>query len=70
MEENCELSDQNSHDLDIENPSFYDNSERYDYYQREADLGRAAARLSVPLQRRLAAAVVALLRCQLTAMQR
>ena len=43
MEENCELSDQNSQDLDIENPSFYDNSERYDYYQREADLGRAAA---------------------------
>ena len=35
MEENCELSDQNSHDLDIENPSFYDNSERHDFYQRE-----------------------------------
>jgi len=35
-EENCELSDQNSHDLDIDNPSYYDNSERYDFYQREA----------------------------------
>merc|ERR1719483_181370 len=35
-EENCELSDQNSHDLDINNPSYYDNSERYDFYQREA----------------------------------
>ena len=35
-EENCELSDKNSHDLDIDNPSFYDNSERYDFYQREA----------------------------------
>ena len=43
MEENCELSDQNSHDLDIENPSYYDQSERHDYYQREASLGRAAA---------------------------
>ena len=36
IEENCELSDKNSHDLDIDNPSYYDNSERYDFYQREA----------------------------------
>ena len=43
VEENCELSDQNSHDLDIENPSYYDNSERYDFYQREARLARAEA---------------------------
>merc|ERR1719237_1426013 len=35
-EENCELSDKNSHDLDIDNPSFYDNSERHDFYQRES----------------------------------
>jgi len=34
-EENCELSDKNSHELDIDNPSFYDNSERHDFYQRE-----------------------------------
>ena len=36
VEENCELSDRNSHDLDIENPSYYDQSERHDFYQREA----------------------------------
>ena len=35
-EENCELSDKNSYDLDIDNPSFYDNSERHDFYQRES----------------------------------
>ena len=35
-EENCELSDKNSHDLDIDNPSYYDNSERHDFYQRES----------------------------------
>ena len=38
-EENCELSDKNSYDLDIDNPSYYDNSERYDFYQREAGVG-------------------------------
>ena len=42
-EENCELSDKNSHDLDIENPSYYDNSERHDFYQREIDTGLGAA---------------------------
>ena len=29
----------NSYDLDIDNPSYYDNSERYDFYQREAGVG-------------------------------
>ena len=43
-EENCELSDRNSHDLDIDNPSFYDNSERHDFYQRESrELAAAGA---------------------------
>ena len=42
-EENCELSDKNSHDLDIENPSYYDNSERHDFYQREIGTGLGAA---------------------------
>ena len=34
-EANCELSDKNTDDKDIQNPSFYDNSERYDFYERE-----------------------------------
>ena len=39
-EENCELSDKNTYDLDIDNPAHYEQSERFDHYQREA---RAAA---------------------------
>jgi hypothetical protein len=35
-EENCELSDKNSYDLDIDNPAHYEQSERFDHYQREA----------------------------------
>ena len=50
-EENCELSDKNSHDLDINNPSNYDNSERYDFYQREASATEGAPCLDGELRR-------------------
>ncbi|XP_023344820.1 uncharacterized protein LOC111714044 isoform X7 [Eurytemora carolleeae] len=35
-EENCELSEKNSYDYDIDNPVAFEQSERFDYYQREA----------------------------------
>jgi hypothetical protein len=38
-EENCELSDKNTYDLDIDNPAHYEQSERFDHYQREARTG-------------------------------
>lgn len=32
--DNCELSDRDSRDLDINNPTFFDTSGNYDYYER------------------------------------
>jgi hypothetical protein len=33
---NCEISDRNTFDFDIQNRAFFAQSDRYDYYQREA----------------------------------
>merc|ERR1740128_442969 len=37
-EQNCELSDQNSYDLDLDKPAFYSQSDRFDFYERTADV--------------------------------
>lgn len=32
--ENCELSDRDSRDLEVDNPEYFDNTGNYDYYER------------------------------------
>lgn len=34
--ENCELSDRDTRDLDLNNPNFYDDVPDYDFYERSA----------------------------------